>query len=77
MHHKYEQQNGCNTVFARDIVCLRNISINTLHKGDDYYYNNNNKKKKNTHQVLFKYVLDTWIKSETPKHNFIDSRKEI
>ena len=23
------------TVFPRDIVCLRNISINMLHKGDD------------------------------------------
>ena len=23
------------TVFPRDIVCLRNMSINTLHKGDD------------------------------------------
>jgi len=23
------------TVFPRGIVCLRNISINTLHKGDD------------------------------------------
>jgi hypothetical protein len=23
------------TLFARDIICLRNISINTLHKGDD------------------------------------------
>jgi len=22
-------------VFPRDIVCLRNVSINTLHKGDD------------------------------------------
>jgi len=22
-------------VFPRDIVCLRNIGINTLHKGDD------------------------------------------
>ena len=22
-------------MFPRDIVCLRNISINTLHKGDD------------------------------------------
>ena len=32
MHHEWEQQNGCNT---RDIVCLRNICINTLHKGDD------------------------------------------
>jgi len=27
--------NSCNTVFPRDIVCLRNTSINTLHKGDD------------------------------------------
>jgi hypothetical protein len=27
--------NSCNTVFPRDIVCLMNISINTLHKGDD------------------------------------------
>ena len=35
MHHEYEQQNGCNTVLPRDIVCLRNISINTLHKADD------------------------------------------
>jgi len=26
------------TVFPRDIICLRNISINTLHKGDYYYY---------------------------------------
>jgi hypothetical protein len=25
--------NGCTTVFCRDIVCLRNMSINTLHKG--------------------------------------------
>jgi hypothetical protein len=23
------------TLFPRDIVCLRNISINTLHEGDD------------------------------------------
>jgi hypothetical protein len=29
-------------VFPRDIVCLRNISINTLHKGDDDDDNNNN-----------------------------------
>ena len=25
------------TLFPRDIVCLRNMSINTLHKGDYYY----------------------------------------
>jgi len=29
------QQNSCNTLFPRDIVYFRNISINTLHKGDD------------------------------------------
>jgi hypothetical protein len=41
-------------VFPRDMVCLRNISVDTLHKGDteDNNYddnnnnNNNNKKKK-------------------------------
>jgi len=36
------------TVFTRDIVCLRNRSINTLHKGDDDDDdNNNNNKNKN------------------------------
>ena len=51
MHHEQEQQNGCNTVFPRDIDCLRNISVNTLHKGDDdddddddYNNKNNNNK---------------------------------
>jgi hypothetical protein len=24
-----------NTVFSRDMVCLRNMSVNTLHKGDN------------------------------------------
>ena len=33
--------NSNNTVFPRDIVCLRNISINTLHEGDDDDSNNN------------------------------------
>ena len=32
----------CNSIFPRDIVCLRNISINTLHKGDDDYDDTNN-----------------------------------
>jgi hypothetical protein len=31
-----------NTMFPRDMVCLRNISVDTLHKGgtddEDYYY---------------------------------------
>ena len=29
-------------MFPRDIVCLRNISINTLHKGDDVDDDDNN-----------------------------------
>ena len=39
-----KQQNSCNTVFPRDIIFLRNISINTLHKGDDddHHYDNDN-----------------------------------
>ena len=37
-----KQQNYCNTVFPRDIVCLRDMSINTLHKGDDDDDDNNN-----------------------------------
>jgi hypothetical protein len=40
MHHEQEQQNGCNTVFPRDRVCLRNISVNTPHKDDDDDNNN-------------------------------------
>jgi hypothetical protein len=43
--------NNCNTVFPRDMVCLRNIGIDFLHKGhteddddddDDDDDNNNN-----------------------------------
>ena len=30
MHHKQQQQNSCNTVVSRDIVCLRNISIKEM-----------------------------------------------
>ena len=34
--------NSCNPVFRRVTVCFRNISINTMHKGDD---NDDNNKK--------------------------------
>ena len=37
-----KKQNSCNTVFPRDRVCLRNMNINTLHKGDDDDNDNNN-----------------------------------
>ena len=30
------------TLFPRDMVCLRNISVDTLHKGDTEDNNNNN-----------------------------------
>jgi len=35
------------TLFPRDIVCLRNVSINTMHKGDDDDDNNNNNNNNN------------------------------
>jgi len=34
MHHEWLHQNSRNTVFPRDMVCLRNISVDTLHKRD-------------------------------------------
>ena len=34
-------------MFPRDIVCLRNVSINTLHKGDDDDYDNDNNNNNN------------------------------
>ena len=53
--HSTENQNSCNTVFPRDMVCLRNISVDILHKGDTEDYddddddddddNNNNNNK--------------------------------
>jgi len=43
------QQNSCNTVFPRDIVCLRNMNVSTLHKGDDD--DNNNKLQLGCHPV--------------------------
>ena len=40
---EYEQlhQNSCNTVFSTDMVRLRNIYVDTLHKGDTEDNNNN------------------------------------
>jgi hypothetical protein len=34
-------------MFPRDMVCVRNINVDTLHKGETEDNNNNNKKKKN------------------------------
>jgi hypothetical protein len=40
-------------VFLRDMVCLRNICVNTVHKGDsdDDYDNNNNNNNNNNNFV--------------------------
>jgi len=35
------------TVLPRDMVCLRNISVDTLHKGDTEDDNNNNNNNNN------------------------------
>ena len=39
------------TLIPRDIVCLRNISINTLHKGDDDDDNDNNNNNNNVFKL--------------------------
>jgi hypothetical protein len=35
--------NSSNKMFVRDMACLRNTSVDTLHKGDTEDNNNNNK----------------------------------
>jgi len=35
MHHKQQRENSCNIVFPRDMVCLGNLCMATLHKGDN------------------------------------------
>jgi len=38
-HHKQQKQNSCNNVSPGDRVCLGNMCVDTVHKGDnDYYY---------------------------------------
>jgi len=49
--------NSCNTVFPRDIVCLRNISINTLHKGDDDDDNDNDNNISETNKPFPRFLL--------------------
>ena len=46
-------------MFPRDMVCLRNISVDTQHKGDteDDNNNNNNNNNNNTIQLLIFNVL--------------------
>jgi len=35
MHHKQQRQNSCNNVSPRDMVCLGNMCMTTLQKGDN------------------------------------------
>jgi len=44
-------------VFPRDIVCLRNMSVNTLHKGDDDDNNNNNNNNNRGCSVIFAHFV--------------------
>ena len=51
--------NSNSRIAATDIVCLRNISINTLHKGDDdgdYYY-------------YYYYYINPTVASNQAKHS--------
>ena len=60
--------NSCNTVFPRDIVCLRNMSINTLYKGDDDDDddNNNNKGSRGMGEVAPLYGVDSALVLTNP-----------
>jgi hypothetical protein len=44
------------TLFPRDMVCLRNISVDTLHKGDTEYDDDDNDN--NTFYNIFKKTFD-------------------
>ena len=45
-------------MFPRDMVCLRNISVDTLHKGDiDNNNNNNNNNNNKDRQCTNKLIL--------------------
>jgi len=48
MLHEWLHQNSCNTVFPRDMVFLRNVSVDTLHKVDTEGNNNNNNNNNNS-----------------------------
>jgi hypothetical protein len=47
-------------VFPRDMVCLRNISVDTLHKGDTENNNNNNNNNNNIRIIAEPCFLGTW-----------------
>jgi hypothetical protein len=54
------------------MVCLRNIGINTLHKGDnddddDDDNNNNNNNNNNEVRPITTHACETWVLKETIK----------
>jgi len=49
--------NICNTVFPTDVVCLRHISLNTLHKGDDDDDDDDDDGNNNPYQRIFIIIL--------------------
>jgi hypothetical protein len=56
-------------MFPRDTVCLRNISVDTLHKGDtedDDDDNNNNNNNNNTAVILWQY---SYIRIDSKLYN--------
>ena len=68
-------------MFPRDIVCLRNMSVNTLHKGDDDDNNNNKTKNKTKNTFLIDIAVPNThnlAKTITDKqNNFQELANEI
>jgi hypothetical protein len=57
-------------VFPRDMVCLRTISIDTLHKGDTEDNNNNNNNNINkTYINLYLECCSLWIENMDLRKN--------
>jgi hypothetical protein len=56
-------------VFPRDMVCLRNIRVDTLHKGDTEDNNNNNNN--NNNYYYYYYYLKNWKKDVNCEHSVI------
>jgi hypothetical protein len=45
-------------VFPRDMVCLRNISVDTLHKGETEDNNNNNNNNNNNKSKAYHLISE-------------------
>jgi hypothetical protein len=73
MHHEQWLQNSCNSVFSRDMICFRYISVNTLHKDDDDDdddNNSNNNNNKSRHITLLLPKLDIYLVCSTMPTTF-------